>query len=183
MLRCYHGVILIMDTELSICFQGKYDRKTSSITLFIFIPQQRLFWAIFSWLHLQFILSYFFNMRILYTRRLIGWFFYIPFLHKLIQRGLAFISYGKLESSLIKVTLRMTFLSRQSSCVVIVPSQLANQMLSSHRLICNGDDWCISVLDILSDFLATSDLAIFDIQLYVFWESPKQDLKERALKN
>ena len=62
-------------------------------------------------------------------------------------------------------------------------SPLKHQMLSSHRLIRNGNDWCISVLDILSDFLATSDLAIFDIQLYVFWESPKRDLKERALKN
>ena len=50
----------------------------------------------------------------------------ILFLHKLIQRGLASIQQGKLESPLMKVTLRMTFLSRQSSCVVIVPSQLAN---------------------------------------------------------
>ena len=60
------------------------------------------------------------------TRRLIGKFFFILFLQKLIQRGLAFIWQEKLESPLIKVTLRMTFLSRQSSCVVIVPSQLAN---------------------------------------------------------
>ena len=45
---------------------------------------------------------------------------------KLLQWGLASIYQGKLESPLIKVTLRMTFLSRQSSCVVIVPSQLAN---------------------------------------------------------
>ena len=50
----------------------------------------------------------------------------ISFLLKLLQRGLASIYQGKLESPLIKVTLRMTFLSRQSSCVVIVPSQLAN---------------------------------------------------------
>ena len=48
------------------------------------------------------------------------------FLLKLLQWGLASIYQGKLESPLIKVTLRMTFLSRQSSCVVIVPSQLAN---------------------------------------------------------
>ena len=45
---------------------------------------------------------------------------------KLLQWGLASIYQGKLESPLIKVSLRMTFLSRQSSCVVIVPSQLAN---------------------------------------------------------
>ena len=50
----------------------------------------------------------------------------ISFLLKLLQRGLASIYQGKLESPLIKVTLWMTFLSRQSSCVVIVPSQLAN---------------------------------------------------------
>ena len=45
---------------------------------------------------------------------------------KLLQWGLASIYQGKLESLLIKVSLRITFLSRQSSCVVIVPSQLAN---------------------------------------------------------
>ena len=48
----------------------------------------------------------------------------ISFLLKLLQRGLASIYQEK--SLLITVTLRMTFLSRQSSCVVIVPSQLAN---------------------------------------------------------
>ena len=48
------------------------------------------------------------------------------FLLKLLQWGLASIYQGKLESPLIYVTLRMTFLSRQSFCVVIVPSQLAN---------------------------------------------------------
>ena len=50
----------------------------------------------------------------------------ISFLLKLLQRWLTPIWQGKLESPLMKVTLRMTFLSRQSSCVVIVPSQLAN---------------------------------------------------------
>ena len=50
----------------------------------------------------------------------------ISFLLKLSQRGLTPIWQGKLKSALMKVTLRMTFLSRQSSCVVIVPSQLAN---------------------------------------------------------
>ena len=50
----------------------------------------------------------------------------ISFLLKLLQRWLTPIIQGKLESPLIKVTLLMTFLSRQSSCVVIVPSQLAN---------------------------------------------------------
>ena len=50
----------------------------------------------------------------------------ITFLLKLLQWGIASIYQGKLESPLIKVTLRMTFLSRQSFCVVIVPSQLAN---------------------------------------------------------
>ena len=50
----------------------------------------------------------------------------INFLLKLLQWGLKSIYQGKLESPLIKVSLRMTFLSRQSSCVVIVPSQLAN---------------------------------------------------------
>ena len=49
------------------------------------------------------------------------------FLLKLLQWGLASIYQGKLESPLIKVTLWMTFLSRQSSCVVIAPSQLANR--------------------------------------------------------
>ena len=56
------------------------------------------------------------------TRCWFGWFLFNFFSSQVVTS----IYQGKLESPLIKVTLRMTFLSRQSSCVVIVPSQLAN---------------------------------------------------------
>ena len=60
------------------------------------------------------------------TRCWFGWFFFNFFSSQVDTTGTSFNIQGKLESPLIKVTLRMTFLSRQSSCVVIVPSQLAN---------------------------------------------------------
>ena len=40
-------------------------------------------------------------------------------------------------------------------------SPLNHLMLGCHWLICNTNDWCILVLAIFSDFLATSDFAHF----------------------
>ena len=61
------------------------------------------------------------------TRCWFGWFLFNFFSSQVVTTGTSFNISGKTpKSPLIKVTLRMTFLSRQSSCVVIVPSQLAN---------------------------------------------------------
>lgn len=58
-------------------------------------------------------------------------------------------------------------------------SPLQHQML---RLICNGDDWCILVLAIFCDFLATSDLAIFDTAICIMGVSKTRPLKKGSQK-
>lgn len=58
-------------------------------------------------------------------------------------------------------------------------SPLQHQML---RLICDGDDWCILVLAIFSDFLATSDLAIFGMVICILGVSKTRPLKKGSQK-
>ena len=61
-------------------------------------------------------------------------------------------------------------------------SHLNHMMLSCHWLICNGNDWCILVLAIFSDFLATSDLAHFGTAICILGVSRTKPLKKGSQK-
>ena len=61
-------------------------------------------------------------------------------------------------------------------------SPLNRVIRSCHWLICNGNDWCILVLAIFSDSLATSDLAHFGTAICILGVSKTKPLIKGSQK-